>query len=195
MAFRMMELFRRARKPEGINYHEYIKSEEWRAKADRLKRESGYRCQTCGMSGFASTLHAHHNTYERLGNEWPQDIAILCAECHEKLHKAGVKPGRKDKMSREQFMGVLKREGITSTTTENPWQNYDRGKVIVQHIVNGIDGELYDYYNKVNIEILDRAIETQKRRQYEAARDSGDWDGYESEIEWCDAHDYDRRAR
>lgn len=189
MAFQMMELFRRDRRPDQINYHEYIQSDEWRAKAERLKLEAGYRCQTCGLSGFSATLHAHHNTYERLGNEWPKDIAILCAECHGKLHQSGVQPGRKPRMSREEFMGVLKRQGITFTN-DDPYYHYERGKVIIQHIVNGIDGELYDHYNRVNIEILEAAITNQKRRAYQAAKASGNWDGYESEIDWRDAFDY-----
>jgi hypothetical protein len=29
----------------------------------------------------------HHKTYERLGREWDQDLAVLCVACHEAKHQ------------------------------------------------------------------------------------------------------------
>lgn len=30
-----------------------------------------------------SRLHVHHRTYERLGEELPEDLVVLCEVCHE----------------------------------------------------------------------------------------------------------------
>ncbi|MGH2369964.1 MAG: hypothetical protein ACRDI2_17430 [Chloroflexota bacterium] len=34
----------------------------------------------------------HHLTYERLGDELPEDLAALCAPCHRGAHKATQVP-------------------------------------------------------------------------------------------------------
>lgn len=72
--------------PPRIDYYEYIKSDEWRAKADAAKERAGFRCQVCN-AGLGIVLHAHHRTYERLGNELPEDITVLCKRCHYTFHK------------------------------------------------------------------------------------------------------------
>ncbi len=71
------------RKEAGIDYYEYIKSKAWREKAEEAKARAGNRCQVCNRSRAEVQLDAHHRTYERLGNELPEDITILCRECHQ----------------------------------------------------------------------------------------------------------------
>lgn len=77
-----LELFlgERLGKPD---YYEYIQSGEWREKAEAAKRRSGQRCQVCNRPRSEVTLDAHHRTYERLGEELPEDITVLCRGCHE----------------------------------------------------------------------------------------------------------------
>lgn len=66
------------------NYYEYIQSNVWKAKADAAKKRAGYRCQLCNKGREdGAVLDAHHRTYERLGSERPEDITVLCHECHE----------------------------------------------------------------------------------------------------------------
>lgn len=65
-----------------IDYHEYIQSESWRQKATEAKERAGWRCQICNAHKDEVTLDAHHRTYERLGNELPEDITVLCRICH-----------------------------------------------------------------------------------------------------------------
>lgn len=67
---------------EGVNYYEYIQSPEWREKAEAAKERAGQRCQVCYKSRDEITLDAHHRTYERLGDELPEDITVLCRNCH-----------------------------------------------------------------------------------------------------------------
>jgi hypothetical protein len=43
----------------------------------------GKRCKRCGVTKF---LHVHHKTYANLGNEEPEDLEILCKDCHAEEH-------------------------------------------------------------------------------------------------------------
>ena len=78
---------------QRVNYYEYIKSAEWKSKADAAKERAGGRCQVCNKTG---NLNAHHRTYERLGKELPEDITVLCRDCHElyELNRKAKKDGK-----------------------------------------------------------------------------------------------------
>jgi 5-methylcytosine-specific restriction endonuclease McrA len=65
-----------------FNYRDYIISPEWRAKSDAMKWLAGYRCQVCNRHKSEVTLNTHHRTYERLGQEIPSDLTVLCEHCH-----------------------------------------------------------------------------------------------------------------
>ncbi len=68
---------------QSLDYYHYINSPEWRAKAEEAKARSNNRCQICNKSRSDVQLDAHHRTYERLGNELPEDITVLCRNCHQ----------------------------------------------------------------------------------------------------------------
>ena len=65
-------------------YEEYLRSAEWRARADATKARSGGRCALCNSD---KNVQAHHRTYERVGNEDPDDLTALCDGCHDDYHK------------------------------------------------------------------------------------------------------------
>lgn len=68
-------------------YSDYLKSKEWASLKNDLIQNRGLNCEDCGCSKkSASLLHVHHVTYERLFNEEPDDLVILCAECHAVRH-------------------------------------------------------------------------------------------------------------
>jgi hypothetical protein len=75
-------------------YSKYLKTPHWkqfRLVRFREQREHlGYNCcQICDDRD--RDLMLHHLTYERLGDELPTDVRIVCKECHEtKLHRPGV---------------------------------------------------------------------------------------------------------
>ncbi|MCA9936100.1 MAG: hypothetical protein H6662_10500 [Ardenticatenaceae bacterium] len=75
-----------------VDYRTYIKSSEWRQKAEEAKARAGNRCQVCNRSRAEVQLDAHHRTYERLGYELPEDITVLCRECHQ-LYEDAKKTG------------------------------------------------------------------------------------------------------
>ena len=72
--------------PSRVVYDIYIRSPAWKVKAEACKNAAGRRCQVCNVSEHASTLDAHHRTYERLGAELPGDLTCLCRECHGLYH-------------------------------------------------------------------------------------------------------------
>lgn len=64
-------------------YADYRASPWWaRVREDALHRAHN-RCQLCATQ---TRLEVHHNTYERLGKEWPSDVIVLCRSCHAKHH-------------------------------------------------------------------------------------------------------------
>lgn len=70
----LMQIF----KPR-MTYWDYLKTEAWKLKADAAKRRAKFRCQVCNSK---KNLQAHHRTYARLYKERPEDLTVLCAECH-----------------------------------------------------------------------------------------------------------------
>lgn len=74
-----------------VDYREYIQSKEWKAKAKAAKHRANYHCEQCGALKSEHLLHAHHLTYERLGNERKSDLRVLCNDCHAEEH--GIRRG------------------------------------------------------------------------------------------------------
>lgn len=145
------------------NYQEYIASAEWAVKVAGIKSRRGNRCQLCGISGHVAILDAHHNTYERLGDELDRDIVILCRDCHGVFHKNRQLFG-KEKISESKFIEILARHGITEYS-HNPDYYYAKGKGIINAIIDGYNEELYDYYNKININIFYSALDNARNRR------------------------------
>lgn len=81
----------------AIDYFDYIKSTAWKQKAEEAKARAGNRCQVCNRSRAEVQLDAHHRTYDHLGNEKPEDITVLCRECHQLYEDE-----KKDKQSSKQ---------------------------------------------------------------------------------------------
>jgi 5-methylcytosine-specific restriction endonuclease McrA len=64
-------------------YEAHIKSKKWRAFCAEIRKSRGDACEKCRGT---KELHVHHLTYERLGDELPSDVQLLCRACHEKVH-------------------------------------------------------------------------------------------------------------
>lgn len=65
-------------------YRAYLKTDHWQTVRKRALQSARYRCQLCNA---AKPLHVHHRTYANRGNERPEDVIALCAECHERHHE------------------------------------------------------------------------------------------------------------
>lgn len=95
---------------KDVNYQKYIKSKEWKQKAEEAKTRAGNRCQGCNRPRSEVQLEAHHRTYERIGRERPGDITVLCRDCHQSIEKSKAKVSLAQKMADPEF-GVCLRCG------------------------------------------------------------------------------------
>lgn len=64
-------------------YKRYLRSPQWLEKRGEALQRAAKRCQLCG---FTEQLEVHHNTYEHLGDERPEDLVVLCSPCHRRHH-------------------------------------------------------------------------------------------------------------
>jgi hypothetical protein len=68
-----------------MDYEKYIQSKHWAAKRSLRLKIDDNKCQGCGKQ---ESLHVHHKTYVRLGNEDAEnDLITLCELCHDFVHK------------------------------------------------------------------------------------------------------------
>ena len=70
------------------NNYIYYPSSHWKATAKHMRRLAFYTCQDCGRTD--RPLDVHHLSYKRLGHERPEDLRVLCRECHNKRHNVDV---------------------------------------------------------------------------------------------------------
>lgn len=84
---------------KDVNYQKYIKSKEWKQKAEEAKTRAGNRCQGCNRPRSEVQLEAHHRTYERIGRERPGDITVLCRDCHQSIEESKAKVSLAQKMA------------------------------------------------------------------------------------------------
>ena len=61
-------------------YHKAISGQRWRELKERVIVLRGKSCEGCGTK--RGRLDLHHDTYDRLGQELPTDVRLLCRDCH-----------------------------------------------------------------------------------------------------------------
>lgn len=64
-------------------YLRRIHSAEWKVFRMTIMAQRGAKCEQCPS---VRNIQLHHMTYERLGNELPQDVMLLCDDCHRGIH-------------------------------------------------------------------------------------------------------------
>lgn len=64
-------------------YIEYLQSDHWKDVRRRAIERANFHCIICGNT---QDLEVHHNSYDRLGGEHVDDLAVLCTKCHELYH-------------------------------------------------------------------------------------------------------------
>ncbi len=67
----------------------YLSSPFWATKREAALAAALNRCQVCNASNEQSILDVHHRTYDRLGDEDPEDLIVLCRDCHTLFHDNG----------------------------------------------------------------------------------------------------------
>lgn len=76
----------RVRFMRAVPYRTYLTLEHWQRQRKKALDRSGHKCSLCSGT---NRLDVHHRTYERLGEEAPEDLTVLCRRCHENFHKTG----------------------------------------------------------------------------------------------------------
>lgn len=66
-------------------YNSYINSAHWRRFRKKAIAHYGRICSSCTQTDLPE-CHVHHLTYERLGHELLEDVAIMCPACHNRKH-------------------------------------------------------------------------------------------------------------
>lgn len=67
-------------------YQYYLKTIHWLQLRNNAIKQSDNKCQLCSNP---NNLEVHHNTYERIWQEKPSDLIVLCENHHELIHKQG----------------------------------------------------------------------------------------------------------
>ena len=100
-------------------YTAHLASPEWQLiRADKLAR-AGWLCERCGASGVrGAPLHVHHLTYERLGDEPPEDLLVVCPACHEDEDK---KRAERTAEAREERIWDARVEGYARKRWGEDW--------------------------------------------------------------------------
>ena len=70
-------------------YNEFINSDEWKSKKEKIIEERGLYCEKCENFEFnKSKLHLHHKNYDKeFGMEADEDLILVCENCHNELHQ------------------------------------------------------------------------------------------------------------
>jgi hypothetical protein len=71
-------------KPTAAWYSEYLRSDRWKAFRKKIIAERGDLCEVCKIIPHFSL---HHRTYIRLWQELPEDVLLVCKDCHDGIHK------------------------------------------------------------------------------------------------------------
>ena len=66
-----------------MKYTTYLQSEHWRLFRERIFKTRKI-CQGCEKR---NRLTIHHKNYKCLGKESPDDVLVLCWDCHNRFHK------------------------------------------------------------------------------------------------------------
>lgn len=71
-------------KEQCKGYENYLKSKHWIKFRTKILKNIKY-CSLCNEK--KRFYHLHHLSYKNLGNEKPEDVLVLCNECHKLSHK------------------------------------------------------------------------------------------------------------
>jgi 5-methylcytosine-specific restriction endonuclease McrA len=67
-----------------LPYWAYLRTSHWfRVKTLALAR-AGHQCALCPST---TRLDVHHKSYARRGFEQPEDVVVLCRDCHARRHR------------------------------------------------------------------------------------------------------------
>ena len=81
----------------------FLGKSHWLKLRRQCWRRSGGRCENCGRGLVAGETHLHHLTYARRGHELPEDVRLICLECHGRAHPHHTFRPMKEQMRRRRL--------------------------------------------------------------------------------------------
>ena len=69
-------------------YNWFTNSPLWKYESSVFKLMCNYTCERCGEKHHPAHLVVHHISYEHIGSELnhPEDVTVLCTDCHLTTH-------------------------------------------------------------------------------------------------------------
>jgi len=114
--------FFRGRNDFPDRYHQRISSAQWKSLKRKVIEQRGNRCQRCGQESVSLALHHLH--YRSLGNEQPEDVELLCLECHTKADESRAAKGWPKRDEPEEVL-------IAGIDGEFHWGKFEPGTIYV----------------------------------------------------------------
>ena len=65
-------------------YRVWLTTRQWHCRRTQTLERDHYRCTNCGSE---ASLVAHHERYDHVRDEWPDDLRVLCWDCHAREHE------------------------------------------------------------------------------------------------------------
>lgn len=73
-----------------LDYTKHINSDRWERRRQQAIQDVGGTCQFIKngkLCGSTDRIQVHHLSYDNLGNEKPEDLLVVCRECHRRVHE------------------------------------------------------------------------------------------------------------
>lgn len=81
---RLKKFLKAEKEPWRQRYRSHINSAHWKVLKLSIIAKRGMSCERCGQHKMSVDLH--HLTYVRFGRELPEDVKLLCRDCHKLMH-------------------------------------------------------------------------------------------------------------
>jgi 5-methylcytosine-specific restriction endonuclease McrA len=102
-------------------YQERIASTEWKLFRRTVIEQRGNRCERCSRDD--TTLVLHHLHYRSLGNEQPEDVELICSECHTAADEKRALKGRAKREYRDHGL-IIGADGVAHWAKFDPHTIY-----------------------------------------------------------------------
>ncbi len=103
-------------------YERLLKSDYWKGYSYSLIKERNFTCEDCGRRFYneRNKLQVHHLVYRDV-NPWsynPDEVVVLCEECHKKRHGLAFEPEQQTSYS-QKHLGEYDNDSTYSTDIVN----------------------------------------------------------------------------
>src|SRR5262245_14671819 len=129
----------------AMPYPDYLRTPEWRRRRDRALARALWCCEWPDCRA-RKVLEVHHKTYNRLGDELDQDLAVLCPQHHHAVHEAC---GRRGDVRIVVIRELMRRRGYTSIAEFTDALKHS----LAQYKIPYDPHDLHDTLNRIQIDL------------------------------------------